>query len=150
MFYEREANMKADISQVEIWAGGVEDRPGGLADKLEAISKSGAGLEFLVARRSPEKPGGGVVFMAPIKGSKQIKAAREAGFGKTEGLSAVRIAAADRAGLGAEVTKAVAQAGINIRGLSAIAAGKRAVFYFAFDSDTDAKRAISALKRICN
>ncbi len=140
--------MKADIKRVEVWAAGIKDRPGELAKKLEALAQAGARLEFLIARRRPEKPGQGVVFVAPIKTGRQTAAAKKAGFKKTKSLFALRLGAADKAGLGAAIAKKIAEAGINIRGLSAVAVAKRAVFYFAFDSAADVNKAARNLKQI--
>ncbi len=30
--------MKLDITRVDVWAAGIEDRPGGLAQKLDALA----------------------------------------------------------------------------------------------------------------
>ncbi len=140
--------MKADIKRIDVWIAGIKDKPGALAKKLEALAKAGARLEFLLARRRPEKPGQGVVFAAPIKTGKQTAAAKKAGFKKTKALFALRLATADKAGLGAAIAKKIAEAGINIRGLSAVAVGKRAVFYLAFDSAADVNKAARNLKQI--
>jgi len=140
--------MKLDITRVDVWAAGIEDRPGGLAQKLDALAQAGINLEFLIARRSPEKPGTGVVFVTPIKGAKQVRAATQAGFEKTKSLHALRIATADKPGLGATLTKHLADAGINLRGLSAAAIGRRAIFHLAFDSTANANKAKRCLKRI--
>lgn len=138
--------MRMDISRVDVWAVSIEDRPGGLAEKLDSLAQAGANLEFVIARRAPEKPETGVVFVTPIKGPKQIKAAKKAGFDKTVSLHGLRIAAADKPGLGAKLTKQLAEAGINLRGMSGAAIGKRAIFHLAFDSDADAKKAMRLLK----
>jgi hypothetical protein len=81
--------MKIDITQVDVWAATIKDRPGGLAQKLDALAKAGANLEFLISRRTPEKPGEGVVFVTPIKGAKQVTAAKKAGFKKAQSLKSV-------------------------------------------------------------
>jgi hypothetical protein len=135
------------IKKVDVWAGEIADRPGGLASTLGAIQSAGSNIEFVVARRSPDKPGTGVVFLTPIKGSKQKTAAQQAGLGTTEGLHSVRVEGPDRAGLGAKMTEALAAAGINLRGISAAALGRRAVSYFAFDSAADADNAVRILKK---
>jgi len=138
--------MRMDISRVDVWAASIKDRPGGLAEKFDALAQAGANLEFVIARRAPEKPGTGVVFVTPIKGARQIKAARAAGFEKAASLHELRIAAADKPGLGAKLTKQLAEAGINLRGLSGAAVGKRAVFHLAFDCNADANKAMRLLK----
>ncbi len=139
--------MAYSIKKVEVWAGEVADRPGGLADKIDALSGAGANLEFVIARRSPDKPGTGVVFVTPIKGTKQKRAAQSAGLGTTDSLHSVRIDGPDKAGLGTKMTKALADAGINLRGISAAALGRRTVSYFAFDSAADAENAVRVLKK---
>ena len=140
--------MKLDVSRVDVWAASIKDRPGGLAKKLDALAQAGADLEFAIARRESKKPGTGVVFVTPIKGAKQTAAAKKAGFKKTRSLQGIRIAAVDKPGLGAKLAKRLADADINLRGLSAASIGKRAIFHLAFDSTADANKAMRLLKRI--
>ena len=139
--------MAYSVKKVDVWAGEIADRPGGLASTLAAMTKAGANIEFVVARRAPDKPGTGVVFMTPIKGGKQKTAAQQAGLGTSESLHSVRIEGPDKAGLGAKLTDALAAAGINLRGISAAALGRRAVSYLAFDSAEDSDAAVRILKK---
>lgn len=139
--------MAYTITKIDVWAGEIADRPGGLAATLEALGNAGANLEFLVSRRSPERPGSGVVFLTPVKGAKQKNAAQAAGLGTTDSLHSVRIEGPDRPGLGVKMTRALADAGLNLRGVSAAALGRRAITYLAFDSANDANTAIRALKK---
>jgi hypothetical protein len=46
------------------------------------------------------------------------------------------------------MTQALAQAGINLRGLSAAAIGRRCVVHLALDSAADAAKATRVLKRL--
>jgi hypothetical protein len=140
--------MKLNIDRVDVWAADVEDPAGGLAEKLGLLARAGVNLEFVMARRSPEKPGTGVVFARPFKGVAQLKAADQAGFAKSESLYAVRVTVTDKPGLGAKITEQIASAGINLRGLSAMAIGRRATFYIAFDSAADANKALRCLNKI--
>ena len=140
--------MAYSVKKVEVWAGEIADRPGGLADKIQSLSSAGANLEFLIARRAPDKPGTGVVFVTPIKGAKQKNAAQGTGFAVTDSLHSVRVDGPDKAGLGGKMTKAIADAGINLRGLSAAALGRRSVSYLAFDSAADADSAVSILRKV--
>ncbi len=139
--------MAVTISKVDVWAGEIADRPGGLAEKLDAVASAGANLEFLIARRAPEKRGKGVVFMAPLKGAAQTRAAKKAGLSKATSLRSLRLEGPNRRGFPALIARIVADAGINMRGLSAAALGRRGVFYFAFDKDADAKKASQVLKK---
>jgi hypothetical protein len=137
--------MDFEVTKVDVWAGAIEDRPGALAEKLEALTNARANLEFVIARR--DTPGKGVVFLAPLKGAAQVRAAKKAGLAKTASLHSLRLEGPDRRGLGALITRALADAGINLRGLSAAALGRRHVTYFAFDSAEDARRAGPILKK---
>ena len=137
--------MALTAKRVDMWAAGIEDKPGGLAAKLCALGEAGASLEFVLARRAPDKPGKGVVFLSPIKGAKQIRAAKKTGFRKTRFLNAVRVEGADKPGLGGKVTQALAAKGINLRGLSAAVIGKRFVLYIALDKTADATRVVRIL-----
>lgn len=140
--------MKLNVSRVDVWAVSIKDRPGGLAEKLELLAQAGVNLDFVIARRAPGKPRTGVAFVTPIKGAKQTKAAKKAGFAKTKSLQGLRIAALDRPGLGAKLTRQIAEAKINLRGFSGAAIGKHAVFYLAFDQPADVNKAMRVLKAL--
>ncbi len=140
--------MAYTISKVNVWVGTIKDRPGGLADKLNAVRRAKANLDFVIARRAPDKPGKGVVFLAPLKKAAQTRAAKKAGLKKADGMYSLRLVGPDRPGLGAKITRALAEAGINMRGLSAASLNRRSVVYFSFDSRSDATQATRILKKI--
>jgi hypothetical protein len=140
--------MKFKISRTDTWAAPIEDQPGGLANALAALAAAGADLEFIIARRAPEKKGTGVVFVTPLKGAKQVKAAAAAGFQKTDSLYTLRVEGADKPGTGAKMTRALADVGINLRGFSAAALGKNYVSHLAVDTAADAARVAAALKKL--
>jgi hypothetical protein len=137
--------MALKVSKADVWAATIDDRPGGAAERLDALSKAGANLEMLLARRS--EPGRGVMFVTPLKG-KAAKAAQEAGMGQPQTIHSVRIEGGDKPGLGARIARALGDAGINFRGMSAIAIGKKFVSFVALDSAEDQARAISTLKKL--
>lgn len=140
--------MKLEVSKQDVWASSIEDRPGGLAAKVEALAAAGANLEFVIARRCPDKPGTGVVFLTPVKGAAQIRAAKKAGFEKCKSLYSLRVEGADKPGLGAKLTRALADAGVNLRGLSAAVVGRKCIIYLAFDGATDATKAARILRNL--
>jgi hypothetical protein len=139
--------MAVKASKAEVWVATIEDRAGGAADKLDALAKGGANLEMLLARRT-ETPGQGVMFVTPVKGAKAVKAAQEAGFGKPENIHSVRVEGGDKPGLGAKIARTLGDAGINFRGVSAVAIGTKFISYIACDNAEDAARAIAALKKL--
>jgi len=135
--------MAMHVSRVQVWAAAIEDRPGGTSEKLRALAEAGANLEFAIARRTPEK-GGGVLFVAPVEGD-AVGAAQAAGFSVAEGLHNLRVEGPDAPGLGSRLTGALAEAGINLRGVSAAAIDGKMVCYLAFDADADAAKAEDVL-----
>ena len=88
------------------------------------------------------------MFVTPISGAKATKAAAKAGFVKSKSLRSVRVEGADKPGLGAVITDTLAEAGINLRGLSAGVIGKKAVTFLAFDTPADAAKAVKVLKKL--
>ena len=140
--------MKPKVTPVDVWAVSIKDRVGGLAEKLAALTAAGSNLEFVIARRAPERPGKGVVFVTPLKGAKQVKAAEAAGFLRTGSLHSLRIEGMDKPGLGAKMAKALSEAGINLRGLSAAGVGRKFVCYLALDTPEDARKATDTLKKL--
>ncbi len=138
--------MALEASRVDIWAGSIKDEPGGLAAALSPLADAGAKLEYVMARR--EKKDKGVLFVTPIKGAKQAGAARRAGLHKTKSLFAVRAEGRDKTGLGSTITCALADAGINIRGLSASVIGRKFILWLALDTAADATKAVRVLKKL--
>jgi hypothetical protein len=137
--------MSTVVERVDTWAASINDQPGGLAATLAPLAEAGADLEFVIARRAPDKPGTGVVFVAPIEGEAQLAAAEKSGFAVADSLHSVRVTGDNRPGIGAEMTKKLADAGINLRGLSAAVIGEKFIMYLAVDTNEDAEKAMGLL-----
>ena len=137
--------MGLTVERVDVWAASIEDQPGGLAKKLAPLAEAGADLEFVVARRAPDKPGTGVVFVTPLRGGAQTEAGAKAGFAVADSLHSVRVEGDNKPGIGAEMTQKLADAGINLRGLSAAVIGERFIMYLALDTAEDAEKAMGLL-----
>jgi hypothetical protein len=140
--------MKLKVTEVDVWAASIEDRVGGLAEKLATLTAAGSNLGFVVAHKASEQTDKGVVFVNPLKGAKQVRAATAAGFLPSGSVRSLRIEGTDKPGLGAKMTKALAEEGINLRGLSAAAIGTRFVCYLAFDTAEDAEKALRTVKNL--
>lgn len=139
--------MESLVERVDVWAATIQDSPGGLADVLDALREAGADLRSIIARRSPEDPGKGVVFVTPLEGDREISAAAQVGFNVAQSLHSVRIMGQDRPGVAAELTRKLADGGVNLRGFSASVIGTQFVAYAAVDSADDANRAIAILQK---
>jgi len=135
------------VERVSVWAATIQDRPGGLAEVLATLREAGADLQFIVARRAPEDPGKGVVFVTPLQGDREIRAAAQVGFNVTRHLHAIRVMGPDRPGVASELTQKLAEGGINLRGFSASVIGTQFVVYVAVDSLDDADKAMAVLAK---
>jgi hypothetical protein len=144
----KEATMALKVSKVDVWTTTIEDRSGGLGDKVGPLADAGANFEFVFARRTPESPGKGLAMVYPVKGGKVVKAATTAGWEKSATIAALRVEGGNKAGVGAKMLKALADGGISFRGLSAATVGRAFVCYVALDSAADAARAAALLRRV--
>jgi len=139
--------MELIVERVNVWAASIKDERGSLAQLLTGLQEAGADLDFIVARRAPEKPGTGVVFLTPLRGDREIAAAAELGFNVTSSVNSVRVEGENKPGVAAELTKKLAAAGIDLRGFSAAVIGPRFIFYIGLYSAGDAAKAVNILRK---
>lgn len=135
------------VEHVDVWAATIQDKPGAVASILSELREAGADLQFIVARRAPDAPGKGVLFITPLQGDREVETAAQLGFNVTRSVNTVRVMGPDRRGVAAELTQKIAEKGINLRGCSASAIGSQFVAYFAVDSREDANKVIEALQK---
>lgn len=134
------------VERADVWSASIADKTGGLSWLLKGMDEAGADFNFIIARRTPENPGSGVVFVTPIRGDKEIKAASTLGFSLTRSVDALRYEADNKPGATARLTEQLADAGINIRGLSVAVIGTRYVAYIGFDNAGDTDKAIGVFQ----
>jgi hypothetical protein len=143
--------MPIKITRTEIWTGDILDEPGGLAALLTPLADAGADLRCVIARRKhdrPAAPQSGVVYLTPVTGKKAHTAAYGVNLRPCPEIATLRVEGLNKQGLGRQITQAIADAGINMRGLSAFVLGKNFVAYLGFDSPADADRATTAIKSL--
>jgi hypothetical protein len=139
--------MTLKVQRVDTWAASIDDKPGGLAAKLNALTGAGVNLEMMISRRTPEKPGWGVVFVAPVEGAAQTRVAREVGFEISRSMNSVRVEGPNRPGHALNIIEALAANRISLRGFTAAAIGKKFVGYVALDTPADAAKAVRILRK---
>ncbi len=139
--------MNLIVECVDVWAASIKDEPGGLARKLVGLHEAGADLDFVIARRAPETPGSGVVFVTPLRGDAEISAAADLGFNVTRSLYSVRAQGENKPGVAAILTQKLADAGLNLHGFSGAVIGTQFILYISLDSAEDAAKACDILKK---
>ena len=140
--------MSLKVTRVDVWAARVADSPGGLAKVLGVLRSADANLECVIARRDSAEAATGVAFVTPVKGAAVRKAATAAGFVPSKKMATLKVEGDDARGLGHRITLAIADAGVNLRGLSSSVIGRKFVAYLGFGSRDDATKAARALKTL--
>ena len=138
--------MTYQIAKEHVWVGAISDRPDALAEKLRTLGAAGLDLELILARR--EMPGRALLFISPLRTLEEILVAEDAGLAQEHSVQTIRITGPNTPGLGARITSALSQAGLDIRAYSAVALGDQHVTNVAFDSEEDADRARDVLKSV--
>ena len=131
--------------RIHVWSCDVKDQAGGVAEKLAHLAQAGANLEYVFTKRLPSKPGEGVLYVAPVTGPAQVRAAKAAGMHEVDHPVVRRIEGDNLAGLAHHLTQQWAVAGISLQGLTMAVLNNKFVGYAAFDSVTDANRAAQIL-----
>jgi len=139
--------MDLNVERVDVWAAGIKDQPGGMAQVLDGLREAGSDLNFILARRAPDKPGTGVVFVTPLRRDAEKAAAKALGFNVTHSVQTVRVEGKNEPGIAAVLAEKLSAAGLNLRGFSAAANGEQFIMYIGLDSDADAAKTIKILKQ---
>ena len=133
------------VEKVDVWAASIVDKPGALAVLLSGLAEAGADLNFILARRAPEKPDTGVVFVTPLRGDREVAAAANLGFNVTNSVHSVSVEGPNEPGIASKVTTKLASGGINLRGLTTGIIGTRFIMYVGLDSAEDADKVVKIL-----
>ena len=137
--------MSFRLDRVHVWSGEVADQAGGVATKLAMLAQAGAHLEYIYTRRQPDKPGTGILYVAPVTGPLQVRAARSAGLVEVQQPVVLRVEGDDAAGLAHRLTQQWALAGLSMQGLTMAVLESKFVAYASFDTVEDANRAAAIL-----
>jgi hypothetical protein len=140
--------MSFRLDRVHVWSCEVSDTAGGVASKLHALAEAGANLQYVGTRRQVERPGTGILYIAPVTGPEQIRAAKAVGMREVFSPVIVRVEGDNRAGLAARLTRDWALADISFTGLTITVIGDKFVGYAAFDNPADANKAATILANI--
>lgn len=134
------------ITKEHVWMGEIPDEPHGLARMLRALSEGGLNLELILSRR--EANGTALLFVAPLRTTREIETAESIGLAHAGSLRALRVFGPNAVGLGAMISTTVADAGINMRGYSAHALADQQVTMISFDSDEECEAARLAIETV--
>ncbi|MFO0928203.1 MAG: amino acid-binding ACT [Gemmataceae bacterium] len=137
--------MSFKLDRVHVWSGEVADQAGGVAAKLAVLAQSNTNLEYISTHRLSDRPGTGLLYVAPVTGSAAVKAAKAAGLHEANHPIVLRVEGDNAAGLAHRLTQQWAVEGLSLHGLTMSVLGDKFVGYVSFDSVADANRAAAIL-----
>jgi hypothetical protein len=137
--------MPLNIRKIQVWSGEIPDLVGAAAAKLEHLNRADVDLQFVFTRPHPRNPDMGLIFLAPIVGSEQIKAAYGVGLAPALDAAMLYIQGPNQPGMGYMLMSELAVARIPLQGLSISAAEGYFGAYLAFNNPDDASQAIQVL-----
>jgi len=139
--------MAFTVKKATLWRAEVAHQAGKLADILGPLAEAGASLRVVMGYAFPSTPGGAAIEVFPISGKKVTAAATAAGLSPSP-IACLLVEGNDRSGLGADMTRAIGRAGLNISFLMAETVGRKFSALFGFESDADANAASKVIKAV--
>jgi hypothetical protein len=139
--------MPVQVKRITLWRKELENRTGSLASTLEPVANAGADLEIVMGYCYPGDRAKAAVELYPVTNKKTTAAAQSAGLAASA-IPAVLVQGDNRAGLGHAITKAVADAGVNLDFLVAQVIGRKFSAVLGFENDADANKATTLIKKV--
>ena len=136
--------MAVTVKKVTLWRTDVANEPGVLAGVLEPLAAAGANLRVVMGYAMGDS-GRAAIEVFPIAGRKATQAATAAGLAASA-IPCLLVEGDDRAGLGADMARGIATAGVNISFLIAESVGRKFSAVFGLQNDADASAATKAIK----
>lgn len=138
--------MPVQVKRITLWRKELENRAGSLSSTLEPLANAGTDLEIVMGYCYPGDRAKAAVELYPVAGKKTLAAAQGAGLAVSS-IPAVLVQGDNRAGLGHAITKAVAEAGVNLDFLVAQVIGRKFSAVLGFENDGDANKANALIKK---
>jgi hypothetical protein len=139
--------MAISVKKGSLWRRELENRPGSLADSLEHLAKEGVNLQ-IVTGYCYQSRAGGAVEIFPVADPKTEEAAKKIGFTKAENVPCLIVSSNDGAGVIYQMTKAIADDGINLQFIQSQSMDGKYTAIFGFFSDSDTDRAAVILAKV--
>ncbi len=138
--------MAVKVKAITIWRRDTENRPGALAGALEPLALGGADLRVVMGYRQPGEESRATIEIYPVTGKKAAAAAQSAGLSASS-IPTLLVEGDNKPGLGYAMSRAIADAGINLAFLVAQVIGRKYSAILGFESEADAKKASGLIKR---
>jgi len=134
--------MAVRVKKVVFWRTQVPQHAGELARVLEPLADAKTSLRVVMGYGMGDHA---VIELFPVSGKKATAAAQAAGLSASP-IACLLAEGDDRAGLGSDMAKGIADAGVNISFLVAETVGRKFSAVFGFASGEDAAKAQKAIQ----
>jgi len=138
--------MPVTVKKISLWRKEVDNRTGALAEILEPLAHAGADLQAVMGYRFPGEGAKAAIELFPITGKKSVAAAQQAGL-SASAIPTLFVQGDNKPGLGHAIARAIADAGVNLSFLVAQVIGRKYSAVIGFESDMDADKATSLIKK---
>lgn len=138
--------MVVTVKRITLWRKELENRAGTLAGTLEPLAKAGADLQIVMGYRFPNEHAKAAVELYPIGNKKTTQAAQGAGMAESQ-IPVLLVEGDNRAGLGHNISQAIAEAGVNLDFLVAQVVGRKYSAVIGFENEADATKATAVIKK---
>ena len=138
--------MAVTVKRISLWRKELENRAGTLAETLDPVAKAGADLQVVMGYCYPGDRTKAAVELFPVTTKKAAAAAQGAGLAAAS-IPALHVEGDNRAGLGHALTRALADAGVNLDFLVAQVIGRKFSAVFGFENEADAQKASAVIKK---
>jgi hypothetical protein len=138
--------MPVTVKTITLWRKELDSQVGALARTLDPLEKAGADLQVLMAYCYPGNEAKAAIELYPVSGKKLTASAMEAGLSASS-IPALLVEGDNRPGLAHHIAQAVADADVNLSFVVAHVVGRRYAATFGFETETDAKKASTLIKK---
>ena len=138
--------MSVKVKRITLWRKELENRAGTLAEVLEPLAKAGTDLQVVMGYRYPTEHAKAAVELYPVANKKTTAAAQAAGLAPST-IPALLVEGDNRSGLGGAMTRALADAGLNLDFLVAQVTGRKYSAVIGFENEADADKASALIKK---
>ena len=139
--------MPLSVKRITLWRADVQNQAGVLARVLEPLAAAGADLRVVMGYRFPTAPEHSAVELYPVSGRRMTEAAGQGGLAASD-IPCLLVEGDNRPGWGAQMARALANAGINIAFVMAQVIGRRFAAALGFENEAAAAEAMKIIKKI--
>ena len=138
--------MAVTVRKITLWRREAGDRPGLMAETLAPLAAAGVSLKVAMGYHQPGGGNQAALEVASVTGKKATAAAQAAGL-TASSIPTLLVEGDDRPGLGHDLSRAIADARINMNFLVAQVVGRKYSAIFGFGSEEDAKTASGLIRK---